>query len=355
MHGAQFVADDGNAPVLPAAARGDARELVFHLAAVKWSIGTLRAVVELGIPDLLADGPGTAGELAALAGVDASRLRRVLSAAATAGVLVEDGAGRFSLTPAADGLRTGGPGGFRDVFLFLTDPMMWRPYEDVAHAVRTGEPAFDHLFGEPFYEHLRRDPVASDLFDRAMVQNDGPETYDLFDDLDARRYRRIADVGGGRGSFLAGLLRRHPGVTGAVCDHPLAIAGAADEFARCGVADRAEAIETDFFEKVPPGFDAYLVKRSLQNWEDLDAVRVLARVREAIGDDRDARLWIVNHLLTRSGVPDLGKLSDIEMMAILGGRERGWADWTRLGAEAGFAPVGEPGAGRVTLLTFRPI
>ncbi|MFI9007930.1 methyltransferase [Actinosynnema sp. NPDC053489] len=355
MHGAQFAEDDGNAPVLPAAARDSARDLVFHLASVKWSIGTIRAVVQLGIPDLLADGPGTAGELAAMAGVDASRLRRVLSAAATAGVLVEDGAGRFSLTPAADGLRVGGPGGFRDVFLFLTDPMMWRPYEDVAHAVRTGEPAFDHLFGEPFYEHLRGDPAASDLFDRAMVQNDGPETYDLFDDLDPRRYRRIADVGGGRGSFLAELLRRHPGVSGAVCDHPLAIAGAADEFARCGVADRAEAIETDFFDKVPSGFDAYLVKRSLQNWEDADAVRVLAKVREAIGDDRDARLWIVNHLLTRSGVPDLGKLSDIEMMAILGGRERGWGDWTRLGAEAGFAPVCEPGAGRVTLLTFRPI
>lgn len=133
MDGAQFAAHNGNAPVLPAAARGDARELVFHLAAVKWSIGTLRAVVELGI------------------------------------------------------------------------------------------------------------------------------------------------------------------------------------------------------REVPPGFDAYLAKRSLQNWEDLDAVRVLARVREAIGDDRDARLWIENHLLARSGVPDTGKLSDIEIMAILGGRERGWEDWTGLG------------------------
>lgn len=87
-----------------------------------------------------------------------------------------------------------------------------------------------------------------------------------------------------------------------MCDHPPAIAGAADEFARRGVADRAEAIETDFSEEVPPGFDAYLAKRSLRSWADGDAARVLTRIREAIGEDRDARLWIVDHLLTRSGV-----------------------------------------------------
>ncbi len=342
-------------PVLPRAAREDPRGLVFHLAAVKWSIGAIRALVQLGVPDLLAAGPATADEVAARAGLDVTRLGRVLGAAATAGVLDEDSAGRFSLTPAAEGLRIGGAGGFRDVLLFLTDPVVWRPHEDVAHTVRTGETAFEHTFGKPFYEYLRGDADASDRFDRAMVQNDGPETFELFAGLDAARFRRIADVGGGRGSFLAELLRRHPGIEGAVCDHPLAVAEADAEFALRGVADRGSAIATDFFSKIPPGFDAYLVKRTLQNWGDVDAVRVLSRIREAIGGDRAARLFVVNHILARSGVPDLGKLSDIEMMAVLGGRERGWADWTRVAAEAGFAPDGEPETGRVALLTFRPV
>ncbi|MBW4718295.1 methyltransferase [Saccharothrix obliqua] len=345
----------GFEPVLPPGARSDPRGLIFHLAAAKWSIGTIRALVQLGVPDLLADGPATAGELAAAAGVDPSRLGRLLAAGATTGLLDEVETDRYALSPAGEGLRTGGEGRFRDVLLLLTDPMMWRPHENVAHTIRTGESAFEHIFGRHFYEHLRDDPEASAVFDRAMSQNDGPDTYELFEGLDFARYRRIADVGGGRGSFLAELLRRHPDLEGAVCDHPVAVAGAAEEFRRRGVEDRASAIETDFFEKVPGGFDAYLVKRSLQNWDDSAAVRALTRVREAIGDDRDARLLIVNHVLTRSGVPDLGKLSDIEMMVVLGGRERGWADWTRVAAEAGFAPEGEPAAGRVVLLTFRPV
>ncbi|MEU6149111.1 methyltransferase [Actinosynnema sp. NPDC047251] len=351
MGGEQQSENTGPAPVLPRAALADPRGLVLHLAAVKWALGAIRAFVRLGVADHLVAGPATAADLARAVGVDASRLGRVLAAVATAGVLDEDAGGRFALTPASDGLRTGGAGGFRDILLLLTDPLLWRPHEDVAHTVRTGQTAFEHLYGEPFYDHLRADDAASALFDRAMAQIDGPETFALFDGVE---FRRIADVGGGRGSFLAELLRRNPGREGAVCDHPLAIAGAAEEFRRCGVADRAVAIEADFFRAVPPGFDTYLVKRSLQNWDDPAAVRALRTVRAAVGDDAGARLLIVNHVLAGPGVPDPGKLSDVEMMAVLGGRERTWADWTRLAADAGFAPRGEPAPGRLTLLTFRP-
>ncbi|MFF3753471.1 methyltransferase [Streptomyces sp. NPDC002018] len=303
----------------------------------------------------MAEGARTAEELAASVDADPSRLYRVLRAAATAGVLREDADGRFSLTPAADGLRADSGDSLRDVFLFSTDPMMWRPYENVRHTVLTGESAFQSTFGEPFYDYLRDHHESSDLFDRAMMQNDSPETFELFHDVDFSKFRRIADVGGGRGSFLAEILRRYPECFGAVCDHPLALAGSAEEFQRRGVSDRATAVETDFFEKVPEGFDAYIIKRSLQNWGDADVVRLLTKVREAIGSDLEARLMIVNHVLAGPGTPDFGKLSDIEMMSVLGGgREREGSEWNRLAAESGFQSVSEPSAGKMTLLVLRP-
>ncbi|MFJ3705795.1 MULTISPECIES: methyltransferase [Streptomyces] len=341
--------------LLPRPAWRGTRELVLHLAAVKWAMGSIRALVQLRIPDRLAEGARTADELAASIDADPSRLYRVLRAAATAGVLREDTSGRFSLAPAADGLRADGADSMRDVFLFTTDPMMWRPYENVQHTVLTGESAFASSFGKPFYEYLRDHPESSDVFDRAMVQNDSPETFELFRDVDFSKYRKIADVGGGRGSFLAEVLRRNPECLGAVCDHPLALSGAGEEFERRGVSDRATAMATDFFEKVPEGFDAYIIKRSLQNWGDEDVRRLLAKVREAMGSDLEARLMIVNHVLAEPGTPDFGKLSDIEMMTVLGGgRERERDEWNRLAAEAGFLSVSEPSAGQMSLLMFRP-
>ncbi|WP_331749171.1 methyltransferase [Streptomyces chartreusis] len=331
------------------------RELVLHLAAMKWAMGTIRALVQFRIPDLLAESAKTADELAVSVDADPSRLYRVLRAAATAGVLREDTSGHFSLAPAADGLRADSDDSLRDVLLFMTDPMMWRPYENVRHTVMTGESAFENSFGKPFYDYLRDHHDSSDVFDRAMAQNDSPETFELFRDVDFSKYRRIADIGGGRGRFLAEILRHYLECFGAVCDHPLALSGAEEEFSQRGVADRATAIKTDFFEKIPEGFDAYIIKRSLQNWGDTDAIRLLTKVREAIGGDLEARLMIVNHVLTEPGTPDFGKLSDIEMMTVLGGgRERERAEWNRLAADSGFLIVSEPSPGKMSLLIFRP-
>lgn len=328
---------------------------VIGLFVGKWTIGALRPVVQLGIPDLLAEGPRTATDLAQRTGADADALYRVLRCAAATGVLAETAERAFALTAAGQGLRTGVEGSVRDMFLFASDPMMWRPYENLLHTVRTGAPAFDDAFGETFFDHLRAHPGSAALFDRAMVQNHYPGTDRIFEQFDFSRFRRIADVGGGRGQFLAEVLARHPGCTGAVCDQPQVVAEAKEEFERRGVADRASAVPTDFFASVPAGYDAYFIKHTLHNWSDHDAGRILTRVREAVGTREDARLLIVDALLTGPGAWDLGKLTDIEMMAVLGGRERDREEWNRLAAAAGFAPADDPAPGDLALLEYRPV
>ncbi|MFC5723481.1 methyltransferase [Streptomyces gamaensis] len=327
---------------------------VIGLFAAKWTIGALRPLVQLGVPDLLADGPVTAADLAARTGADADVLHRLLRAVATAGILREDPTtGAYALTEAAEGLRAGVAGGIREMFLFASDPMMWRPYENLLHTTRTGEPSFEHAFGETFFSYLRRHPDSAELFDRAMTQNRYPGTDRIFTEFDFSRFARIADVGGGRGQFLAEVLARHPGCTGAVCDRPEVVAGAEEEFAARGVSGRATAIGIDFFTEVPGGFDAYFIKHTLHNWGDKDAVRILRRVREAMGADRDARLLIVDMLLAGPGRFDLGKLTDVEMLAVLGGRERDRSGWNAVAGAAGFVPANEPEGGGLALLEYR--
>ncbi|MFI6850143.1 methyltransferase [Kitasatospora sp. NBC_00085] len=330
------------------------RQQVLGFIYAKWAIGALRAIVEVGVPDALAGGPRTAAELSAATGTDADALYRVLRAVAAAGVLDEDREGRFALRPVSEGLVSDAEGGIRDMFLFASDPMLWRPYENVAHSLRTGEAAFVEAFGSPFYEYTQANPDKAAVLDRAMLQNRYPGTERIFDEFDFGRFRRIADVGGGRGHFLVELLRRFPGTTGVLADQAHTVAEAKEVLDGSGVGDRITVAPTDFFVEVPAGCDAYFIKNTLHNWDNAKAELILRSVRAAIGEG-DARLLIVENLLRGPGEWDVGKLIDVESLAVLGGRERGLAEWDRIAGAAGFVRANEPVPGDVALLEYRPV
>lgn len=330
------------------------RQQVLGFLYAKWAIGALRAVVEVGVPDALADGPRTVAEIAAATGTEADALYRVLRAVAAAGVLHESVDGRFALTPVSEGLVSGAEGGVRDMFLFASDPMLWRPYENVAHTLRTGQAAFVEAFGTPFYEYTREHPDKAAVLDRAMLQNRYPGMDRILDGFDFGRFRRIADVGGGRGHFLVEVLRRNPGMTGVLADQPHTVAEAKEVLDGSGLADRVTVVPTDFFVEVPSGCDAYFIKNTLHNWDNEHAAVILANIRKAVGDS-GARLLIVENLLRGPGQWDIGKLIDVESLAVLGGRERGLAEWNRLAGQAGFALANDPVPGDVALLEYRPV
>jgi hypothetical protein len=233
--------------------------------------------------------------------------------------------------------------------------MLWRPYEDVAHTVRTGEAAFDHAFGMSFYEYTKKNPASGAVFDRAMRQNHYPGTDRVFAEFDFSRFHRIADVGGGHGQFLAEVLRRHPDCIGVLADQAHTVADAKEIFERDGLSARVTIVPTDFFVQVPAGCDAYFVKHTLHNWDNDKAELILRRIREAIGDDADARLLIVENLLRGPGEWDIGKLIDVESLSVLGGRERSLAEWNRITAAAGFALANDPTPGDIALLEYRPV
>jgi O-methyltransferase len=110
----------------------------------------------------------------------------------------------------------------------------------------------------------------------------------VFDAYDFSRFGMIVDVGGGNGALLAVLLPRHEGMRGILLDVPHAVQAAAAVFAAAGVADRCDAIAGDFFQSVPEGGDAYVLRAILHDWEDPESIAILTNIRRACSSPRAA-------------------------------------------------------------------
>lgn len=314
----------------------------------------LHAVAALGIADHLAHGPLPAGELADAIKCDADALARLLRAAAAVGLVEKQDDDRYRLTELSELLRGDVPGSLRDAVLYAGHEMTWRPYGDLVETIRTGEPAFDRVFGQPFYAYGAAHPEAGDLMNRAMRRLSSAAATALLDECDLSGFERVADIGGGLGQFLAEVLRRNPTAKGVLVDQPAVVRQAREALAGSEEARRMTLVEGDFFTHVPSGCDAYLLKSVLHNWNDRDALRILRRVREAIGADTRARLFIFEQVLGEPNVWDNGAFMDIDMLLKFGGRVRDLGEWRRLLDDAGFAPANEPRSGAWTVLEWRP-
>lgn len=311
-------------------------------------------LAKLGVADHLVDGPQTVRELATATESDSAALYQVLRCAAAVGVFAEQPDGRFALTPMAQALRSDLPGSLRDLVLLNGDQITWRPYGDIAYSVRTGQCAFDQAFGMGLFEYLEAHPDTETLFDRSMTQLSQLTTNRLLAQFDFGSFRCIADVGGGHGSFLAEVLRRNPATSGLLFDRPAVIAEAERLLTELGVADRVTLASGDFFEGIPAGYDAYLLKTVLLDWSDAEAEAILCRIREAIGDRTDSRLLVLERVLAAANAFDVGKLVDIDMLVLLGGRQRGLEEHRQLVEAAGFELVSNPTPGQWAVLECRP-
>jgi predicted O-methyltransferase YrrM len=144
----------------------------------------------------------------------------------------------------------------------------------------------------------------------------------------------VVDIGGGRGALLIGLLEAHPHLRGIVFDQPAVAADARKAIAAAGLADRCKAVGGDFFEAVPDGGDAYLLKFILHDWDDERSVSILRTCRRAMRPT--GRLLVVELLVPRGNAPSFARSQDVNMLVNLGGQERTEAEYRALFTAAGF-------------------
>jgi hypothetical protein len=299
-----------------------------------WVSRLIYVAAKLKLADLLKDGPRTADELAATAGVQARALYRVLRALASVGVFAETKDGRFKLTPLAATLKTGVPGSMRAFALMIIDKYHWDTWERLLDGVITSDIVFNKVHRMPFFEYLERHPEDLALFGESMTSLSGAENPAVATAYNFSRIGTLIDVGGGHGSLLAIILKANPKLKGLLYDQPSVIAEASKDrhVTAKGIVNRCKLEGGDFFESVPKGADAYIMKYILHDWNDERCVKLLANCRAAMNEK--GRVLVVDNVITPGNDPGWGKLVDIQML-IIDGRERTKAEFAALFKEAG--------------------
>ena len=321
-------------PESPSTSAPSASMTLLQLASGSWIGQSVHVAAKLGIADLLEDGPKSPATLAEATGAHAGALHRLLRALASLGIFAEDAEGRFGLTPLADGLRTNAPGSLRAYSIMLGEDWHWRVWGELLHSVRTGQGAFEHVFGRNVFSYFGEHPEAAQVFNAAMTSRTGQETAAVTAAYDWPTRGIIVDVGGGQGALLSTVLRQNPGVRGILFDVPHVIAAGRELIGAAGLGDRCELAAGDFFERVPPGGDLYLLKRVIHDWDDERAKAILCRCRAAMG--KASRLLVIEHVLPPGNIPSWGKLLDLQMLVLTpGGRERDEAGFRALLGSAG--------------------
>ncbi len=293
----------------------------------------LYVAAELGVADQLAEGPRSVAALAEACNAHAPALGRVLRALASVGVFAEDEQGHFGLTPMGETLRSGTTGSLRALAQFYGAPWHADVWNSLLHGVQTGETPIVHATGQSVFEYFMSHHEQFALFDRAMTSFSVAEADAVVAGYDFSGISRLVDIGGGHGYLLGSVLRKEPALRGVLFDLPPVVDGAHALLDRFGVADRCELVAGDFFQSVPAGGDAYLLKNIIHDFADEPAAAILRSIRRAMRPN--ARLLIVQEVLPAGNAPSPGKLLDMQML-LIGGRERNQADYRALLESAGF-------------------
>jgi len=299
-----------------------------------WMSRAVSVIAKLGIPDLLKDGAKTADEIAATTNMNAPSLYRILRALVSVGVLRREDGGRFGLTPLSETLVTGAPGSLRWFVVSELGQEHYPAWGNLMHSVKTGEIAFDSLYGMNIWQYFEKNPADAAVFNDSMSGTSAAVNEAITSLYDFSNFKTLVDVGGGHGGLITGILKKHPQLKGILFDAPEVIEGARGKIDAAGIGDRCETVRGNFFESVPPGGDAYIMKWIIHDWDDDRSIQILKNCREHMS--ADSKLILVDCVVPENDAPDFSKFFDLNMLVMTGGKERTESEFRDLLQAAGF-------------------
>ena len=297
----------------------------------------LYAAAALGVADQLVAGPAAAEVLAEQAGAHAPSLRRLLRTLASVGVFTEPEPGVFALTPLGQTLASGQPGSMRDVVIMFMETH-YAPFGDLLHTIRTGQPAAERFYGQPFFGWLSDHPEQASRFTAAMASLTGGFKTAAIAALPLDGVRTIVDVGGADGTVLAAILAAHPDMRGVLFDLPHVIAAAPGTLARHGVGDRVECVGGDFL-RVGAARRRCLPRLARCCTTGPMTAGPAHPGQHRRGGGSGARLLLLEFVVPPGDAPHMSKISDLNMLAMMGGKERTEPEWRELLTAAGFTGI----------------
>jgi hypothetical protein len=291
----------------------------------KWITKPIHVISELGIADLLCDGPLSVDSLAEKTDTHAPTLYRLLRALSSVGIFIETDDRVFDLTSLAQCLLSDAMRPMAQMFLSDWHDKAWN---GLNYTVRTGKPGFDHTFGKSAFEWMEENPEERAILDQGQGLKAKGFSEAVTEACDFSDFNSICDVGGGQGAFLIQLLANYPHIKGFVADLPGAAISAEKAIAKADLNERCKAIPYDFLKEAPPVCDAYFLVNVLHDWEDEICCRILKNISQSM--NADSRLWVLEYLLEPGPGFSVAKLLDIEVLVMGGGRERSIDEYTTL-------------------------
>jgi hypothetical protein len=313
--------------------------VLYQMAIGHYVSRALYVAAKLSIADHLKDGPRSFGDLAKATDTNAPALNRLLRLLASVGVFEELADGKFCLTPVGEMLRADVPGSSRASVMLFSGIGIQDSWKDLEYCIRTGEPAFRRTDpdGDPF-KTMEKDPEAAAIFDKAMATFAPQTAAAIAASYDFSQFKTLMDVGGGNGSLLICILKGNPSLRGIVFDLPHVASKARESIKLAGLADRCEAKSGSFFDSVPSGADAILLKHVIHDWNDVRATEILKKCHAALAPK--SKLMIVEGVYPARVDTSLesrgAAANDVNMLVCTGGRQRTEAEFSDLFTGAGF-------------------
>lgn len=257
---------------------------------------------------------------------------RLLLASRVVGLVVVTSDGRFALTPLGDKLRTGVPGSMRDSAIASTAPGHWLPWGRLSHAVREGRCQTREVLGVGLFQYYSDHPAEGRAFAGAMSISSARVADELAMTLDTSEAKSVVDVGGASGTLIAALLLRNPSLEGAILERPDVVPHARAAITERGLASRCRVVSGDFFVSVPEA-DIYILKHIIHDWDDEQSLLILSNCARALG--QKGRVVLVEVVMPEDHRPSWTSLMDLNMLAVLPGRERTAREYRDLLGRAG--------------------
>ena len=320
-------------PLIRRLARRDGERLFDLMAGFAYS-QIVHAVVALDLLTPLSRGACTLVDLARHAGIDADRMHRLCRGAEALGLVRRDAAGAYTLDRLGVALATvPGLSG-----MVAHHAILYRDLADPAAFFRgDSDPELAAFWPYVFGPGAAGDQASADRYSALMADTQALVAEEVLKTVDLSGVRRLMDVGGGTGAFMAAALSAAPHLEGVLVDLPAVVAGVGARFENSDLAARLAVQTADFrSDPLPGGADAVALVRVLYDHEDATVLPLLRKIRAALPPG--GRL-IVAEPMSAGTPPD--RFADayfsLYCMAMRTGRLRSVDEVRALCAEAGFA------------------
>ncbi|MGB3694298.1 MAG: methyltransferase [Spirulinaceae cyanobacterium] len=299
-----------------------------------WLSQCIYVAAKLNLADLLKDGSRSCDNLAEATGTNSNSLYRLLRALASVDIFAETEPGHFQLTPLAATLQSDSSNSLKS-FALLIGGEGYQMWGELPYSVETGKEAYTKQRGMPLFAYYQENPQAAAIFNQAMTNLSALEQAAVVEAYDFTGINKLVDVAGGCGSQLATILQAYPQMQGILLDLPKVIAPAEAFLTEKAVSDRTQLVPGNFFEEIPSGGDAYLLKHIIHDWEDPQALTILQRCYQAMPEG--GRLLIIEEIIPPDNQPSTTKFWDLTMLIMCGGKERTAQEYQQLLKAANFA------------------